>query len=393
MPNNKYIGVTCKNTNMFKQNENQNKKYKETVVSFETICSDPRIEKIEKPAYQGALLETKVEQMITEYLKNPTMLRFKNKIIIGCLHDKWFIVDGQHRLEMAVLLYNRQFKEDNLVFCWYECNNDKELKKLFDSVNKDSIKNQYYVENNTYKVITMLDFTKKLKKYCKQYFSRKRSEVTKTYCIEEFVELLDKRGFFELEQCKEADSAYEYLRKQNKLFYEIASYEINMLHNSHMYYEKEKNCIHNKFIVSLKGNNFIDWKFDSVCNKPYHKIKKVKKDKISNYKRQIVWKNEFNDDITGTCPISFCNNILNNLTRGGWHCGHVISEYNGGSIDPSNLRPICKNCNLDMSSKNWISYDKKSYDDCEESKNNIQITTETPTPKQLITQLFKINII
>mgnify|MGYP001004409360 CR=1 FL=1 len=377
MPNHKYIGVTCKNTNMFKQNQNENKKYKETVVSFETICSDPRIEKIEKPAYQGALLEEKVEQMITEYLKNPIMLRLKNKIIVGCLHDKWFIVDGQHRLEMSILLYNRHFKQDNLVFCWYECTNDNELKNLFDSVNKDSIKNQYYVENNTYKAITMLDFTKKLKKYCKQYFSIKRSEATKTYCIEEFVELLDKRGFFELKHCKEADNAYEYLRSQNKLFYDIACYEINMLHNSHMYYEKEKNCINNKIIVSLKGNNFMDWMFDSVCNKAYHKMKKVKKDKISNYKREIVWKNEFNNDMSGKCPISFCNSPLNNITRGGWQCGHIVSEYNGGITEPYNLRPICKKCNLDMSSKNWISYDKKSYDDREESKNNFQLANNT----------------
>ena len=91
------------------------------------------------------------------------------------------------------------------------------------------------------------------------------------------------------------------------------------------------------------------------------------------------WKNEFNTDTTGKCPISFCNKVLNNVTRGGWQCGHIVSEYNGGLTEPCNLRPICKQCNLDMGSKNWNIYDKKSYDKLEESKNNVEITIETST--------------
>lgn len=42
-----------------------------------------------------------------------------------------------------------------------------------------------------------------------------------------------------------------------------------------------------------------------------------------------------------------------------FHCGHVISEKNGGTIEISNLRPICSSCNHSMSSEDMIEYVKK----------------------------------
>jgi hypothetical protein len=35
-----------------------------------------------------------------------------------------------------------------------------------------------------------------------------------------------------------------------------------------------------------------------------------------------------------------------------FHCGHVISVYNGGSNIVENLRPICSQCNLSMGTQN-----------------------------------------
>ena len=33
------------------------------------------------------------------------------------------------------------------------------------------------------------------------------------------------------------------------------------------------------------------------------------------------------------------------------------NEYNGGTIEENNLRPICEKCNLDMGTQNWNDYD------------------------------------
>ena len=41
-----------------------------------------------------------------------------------------------------------------------------------------------------------------------------------------------------------------------------------------------------------------------------------------------------------------------------FHCGHVLSEANGGTLEISNLRPICATCNTSMGTSNMIDYVK-----------------------------------
>ena len=98
MPRNPYPGkkITLINT----RND-----YFETLISFEQIYNNPKINNLKKPVEQGYLDENKVKEMIEEYKENPLFLRFKNRIIIGNLNDTWYIVDGQHRLEMARQIY------------------------------------------------------------------------------------------------------------------------------------------------------------------------------------------------------------------------------------------------------------------------------------------------
>jgi len=35
-----------------------------------------------------------------------------------------------------------------------------------------------------------------------------------------------------------------------------------------------------------------------------------------------------------------------------FHCGHIVSHANGGSMHIDNLRPICASCNLSMGTQN-----------------------------------------
>lgn len=39
-----------------------------------------------------------------------------------------------------------------------------------------------------------------------------------------------------------------------------------------------------------------------------------------------------------------------------FHCGHVISERNGGKLELNNLRPICQGCNLSMGTTDMNEY-------------------------------------
>tara|TARA_Y100001970_G_C14209527_1_gene846082 strand:+ start:684 stop:1730 length:1047 start_codon:yes stop_codon:yes gene_type:complete len=348
MPKHHYIGKQSRDYE-------RKPKYFETIVTFDEIYNHTKMENIKKPNYQGSLLEGKVEKMAEEYLENPLLLRFKNRIIIGCLKKNWYIIDGQHRIEMARMLYNDHGINDKIIFCWYECLNEQEMKNIFISVNHDSMKNQYYVSSTDLRQIIREEFTGKLKEYNKVYFSKRKTETGRIRTIEELVEGLDKIDYFH--KFNGSHEAYKELMDKNKEFYDISRYEINLKNNPTSFYVDEKEKIKDKMIISLRRNNFIEWLTDSDKNKPYHMNRRIK-EPISAYKKKVVWKNEFGDALTGTCPISFCTTILRKGIKNGYQCGHIISEYNGGPSEVLNMRPICPGCNQSMGYKNWEDWDR-----------------------------------
>jgi len=345
MPRHQYIGKQV----------DKKENYIQTNVTFEDIFHNPKMENIRKPNYQGSLVEEKVEKMIEEYLQNPLLLKFKNHIIIGCLKNNWYIIDGQHRLEMAKLLYSNHGINDHLVFCWYICDGEGIMKDIFRSVNIDSLKNQYYVSGDDIKQIIKEEFTGKLKEYNKTHFAKRKTETGNLKTIEEFVIELDTINFFD--KFSNSQEVYDSLRKENNEFYSINRYSINLEKNPTIYYAPEKKLIKEKIIFSLKRNNFVDWLNDKNKD-PYHNTRIIKAN-ISAYKRKAVWRKEFGDNETGLCPISFCDNILKKGVKGGFQCGHIISEYNGGVTEVNNLRPICSGCNQSMGKTNWEDWIKK----------------------------------
>tara|TARA_Y100001958_G_C21241887_1_gene569916 strand:+ start:2700 stop:3758 length:1059 start_codon:yes stop_codon:yes gene_type:complete len=345
MPRHNYIGIQTKDAPKINN-------YFETVVGFDEIVNHPKIKHINKPNYQGSLIETKVEEMVLEYLHYPLFLKIKNKIIIGCLNKNWYIIDGQHRLEMAKIIYENHQLNDQLHFCWFECKSEDEMKGLFKSLNHDSMKNQFYIQTDDFQQLISIELIQKLKDHCKIYFSKKKTEQGKKYCIEEFVEnIRNNTNLFQI--YNSSQDIYTYIFEKNNEFYNINRYEIMYKNNSKVFYVDELKCIEDKIIFSLKRNNFIEWLNQPDKHIPYH-YTKHSKDKISAYKKKVVWINEFGDNVTeGKCPIPHCSNVLYKNVKNGWQCGHIISEYNRGETEPYNLRPICQKCNKDMGSLNW----------------------------------------
>ena len=116
--------------------------------------------------------------------------------------------------------------------------------------------------------------------------------------------------------------------------------------------DEQKSIINRKICFVSKKNNFIDFVKDNNII-PHHTWKRGKK-RITKTLRRQVWYNEFNHQKTATCPIVHCNNTISQTQ---FEAGHVISEYNNGPTELSNLRPICHECNIQMGSKNWNEYD------------------------------------
>ena len=83
--------------------------------------------------------------------------------------------------------------------------------------------------------------------------------------------------------------------------------------------------------------------------------KNYKKQKIPAAVRNTVWLKWVTDKNNAKC---FCCK-LESITSANWHCGHIISEKNGGKIHLNNLRPICAGCNCSMGKINMNDFIRK----------------------------------
>lgn len=327
--------------------------YYETIVSFDMIYNNHKIKNIHKPCEQGSLNMDKIQGMINEYNMNPNLLRAKNTIVIGDLNETWYIIDGQHRLEMVKLLYEKNSNIiDELIFCWYRCNTENDMRLLFNSLNHDSTKNKFYIQLNEFEQIKINEFMKKLKLYHNS-FAKSKSKIGNILTIEEVRDKLINCNFFRDNNKLNIEELYRLLIKYNDNYYEKNNYQSLLTHNKESFYKPEWSHLENKFIIPLKRNNFFNWINDNSID-TVHILKKGKK-RISKRLKDQCWIKEFNNTEKAICPIPNCSiEIIKNSS--GWHAGHVISEFNGGVTDISNLRPICEKCNLDMGSMNWNKY-------------------------------------
>ena len=69
------------------------------------------------------------------------------------------------------------------------------------------------------------------------------------------------------------------------------------------------------------------------------------KAKIPKALREQVWLHYNGTQFNRKCFVEWCTNIISPFS---FEVGHNIPESRGGSLDISNLRPICAKCNRSM---------------------------------------------
>ena len=79
--------------------------------------------------------------------------------------------------------------------------------------------------------------------------------------------------------------------------------------------------------------------------------KKKKKATIPKAIREQCQIQVFGEKFKEKCYINWCENDINVFD---FHVGHDKPESEGGSLDISNLKPICARCNLSMSNNYTI---------------------------------------
>jgi len=333
----------------------KHEKCQEKRVSFKNIEELLKKDLLKKPKFQTDLDEVKVTEMITSYKKHPEYLIFKNKIVIAVVIEtnnnyNMYVVDGQHRIEMARRLYEEKLN-DFLNFCYFEIKTDKDMNRLFIETNIDSYKNSKYISLDDFKQ----NIYDELKQYFLSnksiYFADKKKESNKRYTICEFLDKLTEHKIFE--KYSKVTDLIDEIENKNKLFCNRIEYKEYYNDEPSPFYKDEEICASNDIIYSLKNNNFIEYLIDNTIT-PFHQFKI--KNKIPPKIRMCVWYRYFGNKENGECPI--CNKEIK-VGKNGFHCGHITSHANGGNISIDNLRPLCSDCNIDMGKKNWDVYVKK----------------------------------
>jgi hypothetical protein len=82
-----------------------------------------------------------------------------------------------------------------------------------------------------------------------------------------------------------------------------------------------------------------------------HPVQPTKKKNIPRALREQVWLKYSGEEFSIKCPVRWCNNKINVFD---FHVGHNKPEKDGGTLDISNLLPICSKCNLSMGSQYTI---------------------------------------
>lgn len=296
---------------------------------------------IKETDIQGALQETKIEEMITSYLKNPHhfighCLIIIAMIVVGDIIE-FYLMDGQHRVQMCLKLLELGHNDEVLV-SFIQVKSKPEFYTLFENLNKDSYKCQFpklsIFEKENYEHLKH-ELRIKYADFAPKYASDKN----RLYSIAEFISLIITTEI----------SIHDLLLKEAE-FFELVGYKELLSQNKKLFSITEKNSIQAKSCILIKRNNFIEWITDAYIS-PEHKFNIRKA--ISPALRKAVWNKYYANSESGKCLHSECPNILNLLVINSWHCGHIISVYNGGTNDIGNLAPICPDCNLSMSYKNW----------------------------------------
>jgi hypothetical protein len=101
--------------------------------------------------------------------------------------------------------------------------------------------------------------------------------------------------------------------------------------------------------LEAKAVDNVDVSIEGSLNDILHSIPLTKstkkKAKIPHTLKIKCW-NTYIGETVGKTKCLCCNNI--DITQHNFHCGHVIAECNGGTLNIDNLRPICNVCNNSM---------------------------------------------
>lgn len=297
---------------------------------------------------------TKNEQHVTElyesiklYYETHQDIVFTGSISVGSYPEKneYIVFDGQHRLHVLSKL-RIVFPEIETIAIRvdrYLINTDEEMLKLYHIINQ-SVPVQLFRGMIASCVAPTIEkwFLEKFSTYCKD----SEKPVLLNVNLKHVLKRLEIAGLLSMPNLEQA------VERLNN-FYKSSN---NMKMWGVIIDEKRKQLLtaqpfflglyrHYEWIprLLLDPTTIDHFSSTALAKKRDALPKKIKND---------VWNKRFLNQMTGQCYC--CKEELKYQT--GYHCGHILSVYEGGSNEIDNLEVVCSTCNEDMGTMHMEAY-------------------------------------
>ena len=313
----------------------------------------------ELPNIQRIYDQEKIEEIYNYqyfYNKRNGRFNFLGSLVVNTIDNKTFyIIDGQHRYYAFKKLIENNYNPEMFIQTT-TIKDMEELEENFMLINKNTPLPEY--KCNSDKTIieeAFLYFYKKYPRNFKGSIKPNRPFINKNM-FQEAISFLANHM-----KIDSSEKLIELIEEHNAMIseWEQSNYPKSKSISSIML----KTCEDTNFYLGLYSGKMVDYCYDWVRDLVKYKKGTIlkgssndngdyKKKTIPIVKRKQVWNKYIGNKCQDVC---FCCreteiHLLN------FDCGHVKAEINGGTLDLSNLRPICKSCNSSMGTTNMYDF-------------------------------------
>jgi hypothetical protein len=316
----------------------------------------PNIQRIHDKEKVSEICEYQIE-----YFKKHSRFNFLGVMIVNTINrETFFIIDGQHRyLALKKLIDANYCPEIFIQLCIIDT--EEELRANYNIVNQNTPLPQF--PENTDKNLVEDTYTHFLNKYDKMFKTSLRPQrpfVNKVIFQEAIAFISNKFA----------------IQTQGPIIKLIEDFNSMISEWDPSNYPRTKTitpkmlklCEENKFFLGLYTGKMVDYCYDWVREMVKFKTgeilkssssseKEYKKKKIPPVKRKKIWENYIGNKASDVCTC--CRETEISMLN--YDCGHIVAESEGGTLEISNLRPICKSCNSSMGTTNMKEYMKIHY--------------------------------
>ena len=333
---------------------------------------------LELPAIQRDINESHVEELVQAILIKPSILN-DNRILIGIYNEKFYIIDGQHRIKAIQKIVENpnyiDFKFPNDIWIHFKiCQTFREIEETYSCVNRNfplEPFQKFIIDSaaTSKDLVLYREFKNYIAKTYKKYCSAVEPRVpgiNPEHLVIKLATIRDSSGQTIIDHYKleNVDQIINYIDKINTRISELFQLEITRISQKKKPNMEEKKFLKLKETIEQKAinGNFlylglaIDWYklcFDLEYPVLFSEFQHYNKKEIDNQ----VW-NQYHKDHTLDYIYCYCCN-KRTISRDSCHMGHVLARRYGGLYTIDNLRPICSTCNIEMNTTELYTFKSK----------------------------------